>query len=135
MNVIEFRLCDEDRARLDDIICGLAALLGRGGVMSEAAEAVAAKKEGAVPALELPLEGDAQFAPVDVPTPFDEDPAPAPEAKPVSKAEFQKAIVLRCAESPAMKGKVQELVHKYAASVSAIPEEKRAEVMAALAKL
>ena len=135
MNVIEFRLCDEDRARLDDIICGLAALLGGSGAMSDAAVAMAAQKNEPAPAPVLPVEGDAQFGLVDTPTPFDETPEPAPEAKPVSKAEFQKAIVLRCAESAATKAKVQDLVHKYAASVSAIPEEKRAEVLAELAKL
>ena len=60
---------------------------------------------------------------------------PAPEVKAVSLGEFQKAIVTRCAESPVMKAKVQALVHRYAASVSAIPEDKRSEVLAELAKL
>lgn len=128
MNVIEFRLCDEDRARLDDIIAGLAALVPS-GAMSEAAVATAAALKG------HPAEGDAQFALVDTPTPFDEPPAPAPEAKPIPLPEFQKAIVTRCAESPAVKANVQALVHKYAPSVSEIPEAKRAEVLAELAKL
>lgn len=125
MNVIEFRLCDEDRARLDDIICGLAALLRRGGEMSDAA------------APEIPVEGDAQFQLVATPTPFDEAPAPDPEppAKIIPLPEFQKAIVTKCAVSPAMKAGVQALVHKYADSVSAIPEAKRAEVLAELDKL
>ena len=54
---------------------------------------------------------------------------------PISLGEFQKAIVTRCAESVATKEKVQALVHKYAASVSAIPEDKRREVLAALDKI
>ena len=134
MNVIEFRLCDEDRARLDDIIAGLAALVPP-GAMSDAATAVLEVKTGKVPPL-LPLEGDAHLQPVDPPAPApDPAPAPAPEVKPVPLPEFQKAIVTRCAESPAMKAKVQALVHKYAESVSAIPEGKRAAVLAELAAL
>ena len=119
MNVIEFRLCDEDRARLDEIIKGLAALVPSGATPGTAA-----------PAADLAAEH-----PADAPTTHLEPPAPVPEVKPISKAEFQKAIVLRCAESAETKQKVQALVHKYAESVSAIPENKRAEVLAELAKL
>lgn len=125
MNVIEFRLCDEDRARLDDIIKGLAALVPS-GTMSDAAEATAGL------AAEHPA--DAPITHLDPPAPAT-DPDPAPEEKPISLAEFQKAFTLRCAESPATKAKVRDLIHKYAESVSAIPENKRAEALAELAKL
>lgn len=131
MNIIEFKLCEEDRARLDRIATaleGLAlqkqselddALLDKTGVLNDhpTGESVAH--------LEPPVAAPA--APV--------EPAPTPEVKPVSLGEFQKAIVTRCAESPVMKAKVQALVHRYAASVSTIPEDKRSEVLAELANL
>ena len=128
MNVIEFKLCAEDRARLDDIIAGLAALVPA-GTMSEAAEALAHPADASTVHLEPPVAAPAAVQP---------EPAPvesAPEVKPVSLGEFQKEIVTRCAASAAMKAKVQALVHKYAPSVSEIPEDKRAEVLAELAKL
>jgi hypothetical protein len=126
MNVIEFRLCPEDRARLDDIIRGLAALVPA-GTMSDAAEALTHPADAPTAHLEPPTD-----LPAPAPAP---DPVPAPAQKPISKGEFQKAIVTRCAESADTKKKVQALIHSYADSVSAIPEEKRAEVLAALAKI
>lgn len=137
MNIIEFKLCEEDRARLDRIataLGGLAlqkqselddALLDKTGVLNDhpAGESVAH--------LEPPVVAPA--APIADPAPV--EPAPTPEVKPVSLGEFQKAIVTRCAESPVMKAKVQALVHRYAASVSTIPEDKRSEVLAELANL
>lgn len=122
MNVIEFRLCAEDRARLDDIIAGLAALVPS-GTMSDAAEALTAPV--------LPPE---ESHPADAPVAHLDPPA-APAAKPISLAEFQKEFTTRAAESAAMKAKVRELIHKYADSVSAIPEDKRTAVLAELAAL
>jgi len=124
MNRIVFELCAEDRARLDDIIAGLAKV-------AAAAAAEAAPLIGEATAM---LAAAAEH-PADAPTTHLEPPAPAPEVKPVPLGEFQKAIVTRCAESPAMKAKVQALVHKYAPSVSEIPEDKRPEVLAALKNL
>ena len=123
MNVIEFKLCAEDRARLDDIIAGLAALVP--GAMSDAAVATLEVKQ-----VELPVEGAAHLEP-----PADPEPAPVPAVKPVSLAEFQKAITLRCAESAKTKEAVRALVNQYATSVSDIPEDKRPEVLAKLAEI
>lgn len=116
MNEIVIRLSDKDRAVLDALT-------------------------GAVSLLASVL-GSAQPAPADAPVSHFEPPAPAPDPvaaapapAPVSLGEFQKALVTRCAEGPAVKQKVQALVHKYAESVSAIPEDKRPEVLAALAKI
>lgn len=129
MNKIVFELCPEDRARLDSIITGLARIVG-----AAAAEAVPLVAEAA--AIIAPA---AWTHPIDAPVEHFDPPAPAadpePEVPVVSLGEFQKAIVVRCAASPEMKKKVQALVKKYAASVSAVPEEKRAEVLAALAEL
>lgn len=125
MNVIEFKLCAEDRQRLDAIIA-FAGMIAAGMKSRAAAEHPA---DASVAHLEPPVAAPAASQP---------DPAavePAPEVKPVSLGEFQKAIVTRCAESAAMKAKVQALVHKYAPSVSEIPEGKRSEVLAALADL
>lgn len=80
--------------------------------------------------------------PVDTPTPAAE-PAPAepvadeptPEATPVSFAEFQKAVTQAVAKGAKQKAAAKEIINKYAASVSAVPEDKRAEVMAELAKI
>ena len=62
-------------------------------------------------------------------------PDPAPEVKPVSLAEFQKAVTIVCAKGPDQKAAAKEIINKYAASVSAVPEDKRAEAMAELAKI
>lgn len=131
MNKIVFELCPEDRARLDDIIAGLRNLNPQIGA-GEAEDACAAMiaEFGAPAAEEHPID-----APVEHFDPPASDPEPEPEVPVVSLGEFQKAIVVRCAASPEMKKKVQALVKKYAASVSAVPEEKRAEVLAALAEL
>ena len=125
MNKIVIELCAEDRQRLDELI-GFAALLA-----------------GSMQPRELCGHPDpvGEPGPAGVPAPAEEHPADAstahlePPVKPVSLGEFQKAIVTRCAESAAMKQKVQALVHKYADSVSGIPEDKRPEVLAALATL
>jgi hypothetical protein len=125
MNKIVFELCAEDRARLDAIIAGLQHL---GGVPG-APDGVLHPADASTAHLEPPAAAPAASQPEPAPV------VPAPEVKPVSLGEFQKAIVTRCAESAAMKAKVQALVHKYAPSVSEIPEDKRAEVLAELAKL
>ncbi|MGN1025501.1 MAG: hypothetical protein ACI4P4_03745 [Faecousia sp.] len=117
MNTICFELCQEDRARLDAIISGLGRL---------ASAPASAPVPVAAPAETVAEEA----APVDpVAPPFDIDPAP------VSLADFQKAVTTRCAESPAVKKAVKALVNKYADSISAIPEDKRSEVLAELAKI
>ena len=127
MNVIEFKLCEEDRARLDRIIAGLEKC--GTPVFAELQETVEHPADASVAHLEPVVAAPA--APVAEPAPAD----PVPEVKPISLGEFQKAIVTRCTESAEMKAKVQTLVHNYAPSVSEIPEGKRAEVLAALAKL
>lgn len=109
MNQIVFELCAEDRARLDAIIGGLAALAGP------------AKKEA--PAA----------APVDLPAPV-EAPAPAAEGgKKYALADVQGLFVkvIAAGKKPA----ATEILHDYAEAVTLIPEDKYAEVMARLARL
>lgn len=140
MNKIVIELCAEDRKRIDELI-GFAGLIvdeqKQYRVFMERNILAAAPGSSAA---EHPADGSvAHLEPsVVAPAACQPEPAavePAPEVKPISLGEFQKAIVTRCAESPATKAKVQALVHKYAPSVSEIPEDKRPEVLAALAKL
>lgn len=125
MNRIVIELCPEDRKRIDELIA-FAGLIASGMKSSPAADHPA---DASVAHLEPPVAAPAASQP--------EPPAvePAPEVKPISLGEFQKAIATRCAESTAMKEKVRALVHKYAPSVGEIPEGKRPEVLAALANL
>jgi hypothetical protein len=71
--------------------------------------------------------------------PVEETPAPVAETteevKPVSLAEFQKAVTLAVSKGADAKKAVKAIINKYAASVSAVPEDKRAEVMAELATI
>lgn len=71
--------------------------------------------------------------------PVEETPTPVaettPEVKPVSLAEFQKAVTLAVSKGADAKKAAKDIINKYAASVSAVPEDKRAEVMAELAKI
>lgn len=125
MTAITIELCAEDRARLDAIIAGLQ---GKAPAVAPAEVPVA----DPAPVADFPVVPDQ--VPWDE-APADPAPAPAPAAKPVSLAEFQKAITLRCAESPKVKAAVRELVNGYAPSVSTIPEDKRSEFLAKLAAI
>lgn len=127
MNQITIRLSDEDRALLE----------GLGGSVSLLASVLDNMQPPTIQTEIL-----AGVHPADAPVSHLEPPAPAPDPiaaapapAPVSLGEFQKALVTRCAESTDVKAKVQALVHKYAESVSAIPEDKRPEVLAALAQI
>lgn len=76
----------------------------------------------------------------ETPAPVEEAPVEpvaeeTPEVKPVSLAEFQKAVTLAVAKGSEAKSAVKSIINKYASSVSAVPEDKRAEVMAELEKI
>lgn len=122
MNKIVIELCEDDRQRLDMLFYRL-------GVLIERLPAPAPIIEPPPP---LPVTPDpAVEHPADATVSHFEPPAPAP----ISLGEFQKVIVTRCAESADTKEKVQALIHQYADSVSAVPEAKRAEVLAALKEI
>lgn len=59
----------------------------------------------------------------------------APEVKPVSLAEFQKAVTLAVSKGADAKQAVKTIINKYAASVSAVPENKRADIIAELSSI
>jgi hypothetical protein len=124
MNEIVIRFSDEDRALLARIA----------GNLERVADLLA-------PGTPVVMSSPA-LHPVDAPVTQFEPPAPAPDPvaeapapAPISLPELQKALSTRCAESDTMKQKVQALIRKYAECVSAIPEDKRPEVLAALDKI
>lgn len=130
MNRITIELSAEDRARLDALIAGLEKLQPNCESCVETALRIAEDFRDEKPAA----------APVDpqsntpAPAPVETPPA-APAVEPPSLAEFQKAVALRCAQNPAVKPKVRELVNRYAESVSEIPPEKRIEFLDLLSKI
>ena len=129
MNSIEIRLSDADRKCIDGLtgaVSLLASVLGSvqpAPVRQEIVENVTA--------------AFASDHPADAPVSHFEPPAPAsdPAPAPVTLGEFQKALAARCADSDAVKAQVQALIRKYAECVSAIPENKRPEVLAALSQI
>ena len=130
--VIEFH--PEDRARLDALIAGLERLQPN---CDSCVDNVLRVVEGAredMPA-GAPAEDPAQ--PTGNPAMPTGNPAAAtiPAAEPPSLADFQKAVALRCTQTPAVKPKVRELVNRYAESVSEIPADKRIEFLDLLSKL
>lgn len=127
MNKIIFELSPEDRARLDAIIAKLDGLAPH---CDDCVDNVVNMVEAAHPAAPAPV-APQSLEPVPIPV----APTPPPAAEPPALAEFQKAVAVRCAENPAVKPKVRELVNRYAASVSEIPEGKRLEFLAQLAAL
>lgn len=137
-------LCAEDRKRIDELIAFAGLIAGemkaRVTIATPMNESSAAVQTAEV-SIGLPVEGAAHLEPVAVeeetPIPVAEEttPEPTPEVKPISLAEFQKAVTIVCAKGPTQKAAAKEIINKYAVSVSAVPEDKRSEVMAELAKL
>ena len=118
MNTITIQLCQEDRDRLDAILEMMGAIY------------LQTKNSG------TPFEAPAvQPEPVAAPTPEPEAPAaPQEPVKPqVKVADIQKKVV--DLSTAGKKDAVKEIIQKYAAKVSAIPEDKLPEVMEQLTAL
>ena len=155
MNTITIELCKEDRKRLDDLtgaVTLLASVLGsfqppeiRTEIIQEApgsdhpADASTAHLE--LPQItqkdldQIEKVDEAYRAAVGAVTPAAETLPWETAPEPVSFAEFQKAVTQAVAKGPKQKAAAKEIINKYAASVSAVPEDKRTEVMAELAKI
>ena len=140
MNTIKIttELSPEDRKILTDLTGSLTLLASVLGsmlpteVQQKVIEEATAEVQTTEVSVGLPVEGAAHLEPVTV----EETPvAPTPEVNPVSFAEFQKAVTQAVAKGPKQKEAAKAIINKYAASVSAVPEDKRAEVMAELAKI
>lgn len=141
MNTIKVttELCTEDRKRIDELISVGLLLVG---TLKEFQGTPAADPQPTLPhTIEQAEDGTVKPVkndhPADAPTTHLEPPAaePTPEVTPVSFPEFQKAVTIACAKGPKQKAAAREIINKYAASVSAVPEDKRAEIMAELANL
>jgi hypothetical protein len=140
MNHITIEFCKEDRQRIDELI-SIASLLvttiqGQRITPEEfAAGTVAPQHPVDAPATHLEVvqvaetHSNAEESPAV--EPIVENPAPII----IPFAEFQKAVTLAVSKGPEAKKAAKAIVNKFAASVSDVPEEKRAEVMAELAKI
>lgn len=157
MNKITIELCAEDRKRIDELMASIGLLTGelrntqppKIGLhlprIEQAEDGTVKLVKETTPTAEHPADASiTHLEPVDAPAPAPiTEPAPVepvpteptPEVKPVSLAEFQKAVTMVCAKGATQKAAAKDIINKYAASVSTIPEDKRHEVMAALAKL
>lgn len=132
MNTITIQLCDEDRKRIDELIAFASLLVGEIRSTKDAIKFGSAPnlKTEETPAPEEKPEIDGQISPFNEPVA-----EPTPEVKPVSLAEFQKAVTMAVSKGAEAKKAAKEIINKYAPSVSEVPEDKRAEVMAELAKI
>ena len=135
MNNITIEFCKEDRQRLDELI-SIASLL----VTTIQGQRIT-PEEFAAGTVEPQHPVDAPTTHLEVvqPEPAEEIPAeePAPAAAPIviSLAEFQKAVTLAVSKGAEAKKTVKAIINKYAPSVSEVPEDKRAEVIAELDKV
>ena len=129
MNRITIELSAEDRARLDALIAGLEKLQPN---CDSCVDNVLRYGEALCGEKPAPTADPQPVTPTPAPV---EPPAPDTAPEPPSLADFQKAVALRCAQNPAVKPKVRELVNRYAGSVSEIPEDKRIEFLDLLSKL
>lgn len=147
MNNITIELSKEDRKLLEGLMGSvtlLASVIGSAHPKEAQEKIIKEVTEAFTPAANVPDEQpvadpvemggeiEGQISLFDKPTPVAET---APEVKPVSLAEFQKAVTLAVSKGADAKKATKEIINKYAASVSAVPEGKRAEVMAELANI
>lgn len=137
-NTITFELCEEDRKQLQLLNINLMELIARiKGETPDAEQIINAAKGNAsrdpIPAEEHPVAdpfpAPAQELPQTTPVPF-ETTATAPT---VSRGELQSKVVQLSAAGK--KSQVREIVTRYAARVSEIPEDKLATVMSELGAL
>ena len=130
---IKVELCEEDRARLDNILQALSGGRNCAACVDGITKYVAAEvgqhiKPAAVPAETHPVNDPfpAPETPAAEPTPDPEPEAPAEAAPTVTHADVQRKVVELSAAGK--KDKVREIVTAYAKKVSDLPEDKLAEV-------
>lgn len=136
MNKITIELSKEDRKLLEDLMGAvtlLTSVIGSAQPTEVQKQIIEEATETPAPAadpVEVTPEIEGQTSLFD--TPVAEQ---TTEVKPVSLAEFQKAVTLAVSKGADAKKAAKEIINKYAPSVSAVPEDKRAEVMAELANI
>lgn len=141
MNTITIQFCDEDRKRIDELIAFAGLLVGeirshKDAIKFGAVPAIAEKAAPQVAETNTAADENPAVAPIiEEPIPVEPVAEPAPEVKPVSLAEFQKTVTLVVSKGTEAKQAVKSIINKYAPSVSEVPEDKRAEVIAELSKI
>ena len=140
--------CEEDRRRIDELVCSvnlLASVIGNAQpaeVQKKIIEEIPTLDADAINKVGAPIVAEA-LAPATAPiieepqveTPTEPVAETTEEVKPVSLAEFQKAVTLAVSKGPEVKEAVKAIINKYAKSVSAVPEGKRADIIAELASI
>ena len=137
MTIAPLELCAEDRARLDKIIEALSKPHNCDKCV-EAAVAYVTAPATATETQEAPTEAPTEAPAPTVEAPKDESPAEAEKtaaetAPAVTLADIQQKVVALAAAGK--KAEVKAIVNAYADRVSAIPEDKVAEVWAKLTAL
>lgn len=134
-NIIEFRLCDEDRARLDKIIEGLSNLTAPATVTMKV-EAPA--KETTIPQEAAETHTDENVTPaeevVPQPEPVEESPT---QMKPLVTHDMirQKVTQLMASGDPQKKDATRCIVKAYANNVTSLPQDKWPEIWEKLTAL
>lgn len=136
-NLITIELCAEDRARIDRLATALEALqpptIRVDDPIQKALAEQVAKSEKAPAQSPVEPAGEAKAETPATPQPEPEavapaEPAPVAEAKPVpTTAELQQKVIALV--NKGKKADVAAIIKSYAATVSGIPEDKRAEVL------
>lgn len=136
-NLITIELCAEDRARIDRLTTALEALqpptIRVDDPIQKALAEQVAKSEKAPAQSPVEPVGEAKTETPATPQPEPEaatvaEPAPVAEAKPApTVAELQQKVIALV--NKGKKADVAAIVKSYAATVSGIPEDKRAEVL------
>ena len=141
---VTVELCQEDRVRLDKILEALTTNVA-GYVVGQLDQYITGKQVRSiapeVAAAPAPVEDEPVIenqptedtTPVEEPVEVKETPAAEPELPTVAQADVQKKVVALSAAGK--KDAVKEIVQKYAPRVSAIPEDKLAEVWQKLTAL
>lgn len=114
-NVIEFKLCQEDRVRLDKIIDLLA---GAGTPYSPAGTYTVLPGQDHDGPAEIVIPEEEPQA--EEPTPAPEEPKTEPS---VTLEEIQQKVVKLCAAGGDMKAKVRSIINEYGAKVSDLKDQ------------
>ena len=122
MNNIIIELCAEDRARIDAVITALEKLQTPTKAKAPKVEANEETPTTTTPEAEAPAEYPIGETPFDMPG----ENAPDPVTPVIDRADVQRLVVELSAAGK--KAEVKEIVMAYADRVSAIPEDKLAEV-------
>lgn len=147
---ITVELCKEDRQRVDDLIGTICWAVSEMKSHPTTQPKIVQAEDGTVKLIKPDHPADASISHLEIPkiTQKDSDQfaavdeayqtavaAVTAKQEPVSFPEFQKAVTQTVAKGPKQKEAAKAIINEYAPSVSEVPEDKRAEVMAKLAQI